>query len=163
MARPSLKLIRAIRNTARKLSGHVLYQWGHMGSCNCGHLAQELTSVTRADIHSFAMHSEGSWTDQSRSYCPTSGLPMDLLISSMLDYGLEIDDLGHLERLSDPEILKYLGVRKLMYNQRHEVVQYLEAWAHLLEEKLIASITLIDLRAITKTEPSRESSHPLLL
>jgi hypothetical protein len=134
-----------------------------MGSCNCGHLAQEITSVTKADIHSFAMHSEGSWTDQSRSYCPTSGLPMDLLISAMLDFGLEIQDLEYLEKLSDPEILKCLGVRKLRYNQQQEVVQYLETWAHLLEEKLLASITLVDLREITKAEPSRESNHPSVL
>ncbi len=159
MAKPSLKLIKAIRNTAQRLAGNISYQWGHMGSCNCGHLAQEITRVSKADIHSFAMHSEGSWTDQSRRYCPTSGLPMDLLISSMLDYGLEIEDLGHLEKLSDPEILECLGVQKLRYNHRQDVVKYLETWAYLLENKLLKQITLVDLRQSSKIVRTVEYPH----
>jgi len=146
MAKPSLKLIKALRNTARRLADSNTYQWGHMGSCNCGYLAQEVTTVSKADIHSFAMHSEGSWTDQSRNYCATSGLPMDLLISAMLDYGLAIEDLEHLEKLSDPQILDCLGVKKLRYNQKVDVIRYLETWAYLLENKLLKQISLVDLR-----------------
>lgn len=140
MAEPNLKLIRAIRNTARNLASSTSYQWGHMGSCNCGHLAQELTSVSKSDIHNFAMHSEGSWTDQSRAYCATSGLPMDLLISTMLDYGIKIKDLEYLEKLSDPRVLKFLEVQSLRYNSKSDVIQYLHAWADLLEQELIASV-----------------------
>ncbi|GJM28201.1 MAG: hypothetical protein DHS20C17_08360 [Cyclobacteriaceae bacterium] len=163
MAHPSLKLIRAIRNTSGKLIFNAPYQWGHMGSCNCGHLAQEITRVSKADIHSFAMHSEGSWTDQSRNYCPTSGLPMDLLISSMLDFGLQLEDLGHLEKLSDPEILKFLGVRKLRYNNREDVILYLESWADLLEKKLLSEISLVALSEVTKPDRANEPNHPSIL
>ena len=159
MARPNLKLIKAIRNTARKLALKAPYQWGHMGSCNCGHLAQELTHVSKEDIHRFAMHSEGSWTDQSRAYCPTSGLPMDLLISAMLDAGLERQDLEHLEKLSDPAVLKHLVVRKLRYNQREHVVRYMQAWADILEKELLANIPAQSVQHLVQPPPTNEPVH----
>jgi hypothetical protein len=146
MARPTLKLIEAVRKTARKLALNAPYQWGHMGSCNCGHLAQQMTSVSKSDIHRYAMHSEGSWTDQSRAYCPTSGLPMDLLISRMLDYGLDLEDLKYLEKLSDPKILRVLGSPELRFNKREHVVLYMETWANLLEDELLADLPLKDIK-----------------
>lgn len=142
MARANLKLIKSIRKTARKIQARTPYQWGHMGSCNCGHLAQQITGVSKSDIHSFALHSEGSWTDQSRAYCATSGLPMDLLISSMLDAGLELEDLEYLEKLSDPKVLKRINREKLWFNKREDVSLYMTAWAELLEEHLLTSIQL---------------------
>lgn len=170
MAKPNIQLLHAIRRTAEKLELNAPYQWGHMGSCNCGHLAQEITGVSKADIHRFAMYSEGSWTDQSRAYlaahtpavsrqradiiCATSGLPMDLLISSMIDFGLEIEDLEHLEKLSDAKVLKYLGVRKLRYNQRKDVVLYMRGWADLLEAELLSKKAMTDLKQILK--PARQ-------
>ncbi len=144
MARANLRLVLAIKNTAKRLTHHAPYQWGHMGSCNCGHLAQEITRVSKADIHNYALHSEGSWTDQSRAYCPTSGFPMDLLISSMLDVGLALDDLEYLEKLSDPKVLKRLGKVSLRFNNREDVILYMHTWADLLEEDLLKSISLPD-------------------
>ena len=146
MATPGLKLIRAIRSTVKKLIHNAPYQWGHMGSCNCGLLAQEMTRMSKADIHSLAMHSEGSWTDQSRAYCPTSSLPMDFLISAMLAYGLEIKDLEYLEKLSDPKILKTIGFPSLRFNLRKDVIRYMETWAGILEEELLKTIPLLDLK-----------------
>ena len=142
MARANIKLIKAIRKTARRLARKAPYQWGHMGSCNCGHLAQEITRVSKADIHSYALHSEGSWTDQSRAYCSTSGLPMDLLISAMLDVGLALEDLEYLEKLSDPKVLNRLDHPRLRFNNREDVIVYMLAWAEILEEQLLASIPL---------------------
>jgi hypothetical protein len=40
MARATPELIAALRNTIDRLSGDTIYAWGHMGMCNCGHLAQ---------------------------------------------------------------------------------------------------------------------------
>lgn len=153
MARPNLKLIRAIRNTVRKLVHNAPYQWGHMGSCNCGLLVQEMTRVSKADIHSFAMQSEGGWTDQSRAYCPTSGLPMDLLIGTMLDYGLEIKDFEYLENLSDPKILRIIGLPHLRFNLRKDVIRYMETWAGLMEQELLSIIHLTDLKSQLHQKP----------
>ena len=153
MARANIKLIKAIRKTARRLSRNAPYQWGHMGSCNCGHLAQEITRVSKADIHSFALHSEGSWTDQSRAYCSTSGLPMDLLISAMLDAGLMLEDLEYLEKLSDPKVLRRMDYPRLRFNNREDVIHYMLTWAEILEEQLLDSIPLkVPLSAPTRLE-----------
>lgn len=97
MAKANPRLIEAIEKTASKLAGGSAYQWGHMGVCNCGNLAQELTHFTKAEIHQFAMQKFGDWNGQLLDYCPTSGLPMDLMISGMLDSGLTLEDLAHLE------------------------------------------------------------------
>jgi len=147
MARANLRLIKSIRNTVRKLKKGAPYQWGHMGSCNCGTLAQEIAQISKADIHEYAMRSAGSWEEQSLAYCPTSGYPMDLLITAMLEAGLEINDLKHLEKLTDPVILKRLptGQRHLKYNVRDDVVIYLTAWANILEETLLDTVNLAEL------------------
>lgn len=145
MAKPNPELINALRKTAKKLENNANYQWGHMGSCNCGHLVQEVTKLSRAQIHEYAMRTRGGdWSEQSMDYCPTSGYLMDLVISIMLEAGMEIADFKHLERLSDPEILKQLppGERNLRYNHREDVIKYMNAWATLLEEQLIDEIHL---------------------
>ena len=56
MATPSLKIIDALRNTANQLENGNRYEWGHMGSCNCGNLAQTITTFTRAEIQKYENH-----------------------------------------------------------------------------------------------------------
>jgi hypothetical protein len=148
MARPNAILIEAIRNTVRRLEKSTSYQWGHMGSCNCGHLAQELTRLSKKEIHSRAMQKHGDWTEQLNDYCPASGLLMDDLITHMLSFGLDTADLQHLETLSDPLILRRVpGYEKgLAHNLKQDVIRYMKAWINLLEEKLAAKVTLHDLQ-----------------
>ncbi len=138
MAQASKKLVMALRETALKLSEGNLYQWGHMGSCNCGNLAQTLTNLSKAEIHNFAMERYGDWSDQIREYCPNSGLPIDWIIDEMIRNGLNTQDLINLERLSDDNVLKHLpgGKRYLNKNNRADVVVYLETWANLLAADL---------------------------
>lgn len=141
MARPNPELIAAIERTITKLQQGASYQWGHMGACNCGNLAQELTKLSKAEIHKYAMQRHGDWNDQLIDYCPTSGYPMDLMVTKMLEYGLTIDDLSHLERLSDPVILSKIEKDKrdqLNKNRREDVVFYLQTWANLLREKWLS-------------------------
>jgi hypothetical protein len=144
MARSSVHLVAAIRQTARRLAKGENYQWGHMGSCNCGHLAQTITHYSKGRIHGAAMWRHGDWREQLRDYCPQSGLPLDEIIDQMLEYGLSTDDLAHLERLSDPKILAMLPPehRNLKHNVRDDVVLYLHAWANLLEEALLPEISI---------------------
>ena len=136
MARASIHLIQALRETAQRLAQGDSYQWGHMGSCNCGHLAQTITRYSKGAIHGAAMWGHGDWREQLRDYCPQSGLPMDEIIDHMLDFGLTREDLAHLERLSHPAIVQRLPEERkcLRHNLREDVVLYLEAWAALLEE-----------------------------
>lgn len=144
MAKPSLHLIKAIRNTASTLAVSSTYQWGHMGSCNCGFLAQEITKLSKGEIHNRAMYKYGDWNEQLNDYCPTSGLLMDDLITQMLNFGLDTDDLKRLEKLSDKDVLNRLpeGHRFLRHNKKDDVVLYLNEWADLLEEELLDKINI---------------------
>ena len=138
MAKPTPELIEGIRKTIQKLKNGAAYQWGHMGACNCGNLAQELTKLTKGEIHRFAMQRHGDWNEQLIDYCPTSGYPMDLMVGKMLETGLTLDDLMHLEKLSDPEILRYMPAEKrqsLSKNSKADVILYFEVWVKHLEEK----------------------------
>jgi len=138
MARANLELIGALRQTARRLSGDVSYQWGHMGTCNCGHLAQSITGLAGAEIHRSALVREGDWEQQAKDYCPTSGNLIDVVLATMFDLGLTRDDIRHLERLSDLHVLQRVG-RHLRFNNRHDVVLYMTTWADLLQESLVPS------------------------
>ena len=144
MARPTPELIYALRQTAKKLAQGAPYQWGHMGGCNCGNLAQELTKLTKDQIHRYAMQRHGDWNEQAEDYCSTSQMPIDLLINEMLGAGLLLEDLKHLERLDDRQVLLRFPLEKryLKHNVRNDVIAYMNAWADLLEEQLLEKITL---------------------
>lgn len=144
MARASVEIIEALRKTANTLANTAHYQWGHMGACNCGFLAQEVTKFKKEEIHARAMQRYGDWSEQLNDYCPTSGLPFDDLISELIAFGFDADDLKHLERLSDGMVLRSLPPeqRNLSHNKKADVVTYLLAWAALLEAKLVDKINL---------------------
>lgn len=146
MARTSLPLIEALRNTAKAVSCSTHYQWGHMGACNCGFLAQEITKQRKEEIHSKAMERSGDWTEHLNDYCATSGLLFDNLISTLLAFGFDVVDLKNLERLSDGEVLRSLPLEKrnLQHNCKSDVITYLNAWADLLEIRLLQDIKLPD-------------------
>lgn len=137
MAKANPRLIEAIEKTVLKLSNGAAYQWGHMGACNCGNLAQELTSFSKAEIHQYAMQRHGDWNEQILDYCPSSGLPIDLMIFKMLDFGLTLEDLANLENLSDHAILSRIPKEKrdqINKNSREDVILYLQIWSKILRE-----------------------------
>lgn len=115
-----------------------------MGGCNCGNLAQELTKLTKGQIHAYAMQRYGDWNEQVDDYCPTSQFPLDLVINEMLNAGLMLEDLKHLEKLDDRAVLQRLPLEKrhLRHNVRDDVVTYMTEWANLLEEQLLEKIKL---------------------
>jgi len=156
-SRVSLPLIQALRDTARRLTTEAPYQWGHMGSCNCGHLAQTITQLTKAEIHTLAMQRYGDWERQLVDYCPTSGLPFDQTIDEMLALGFSREDLTHLEKLGDPAVRHTIPFERrntLRHNQRDDVVLYLHAWADLLEQRLLATLSLPAFAELTPVEAS---------
>ena len=139
MAYPTPILIEALRTTAAKLEVETtVYRWTHMGACNCGHLAQHLTKKSAAELRRLSQGKAGEWADQAMEHCPTSNVPMDHVISKLLETGLEPEDIGHLERLSDKRVIRRLPVaeRHMDFRNRGDVVRYLRAWANLLEEQL---------------------------
>lgn len=144
MAKASIEVIEALKKTAENLENTSPYMWGHMGSCNCGNLAQVITKRTKAEIHAIAMQGQGDWNEQVNHYCGQTEMPIDLIIFELLTFGFSTEDLKHLEKLSDPEVLKQLGDKKytLSYNQKADVIVYLKEWAKMLENRMIENIKL---------------------
>jgi hypothetical protein len=140
MAFASIELIHALRATAARLRDTFDYQWGHMGACNCGYLAQTVTSLGKAEIHAAALERRGDWEEQANAFCPESGYLIDEIIGALVRLGLGTDEIGQLEKLSGKEVLDRLpeSRRHLVRNRRDDVVLYLETWADLLGEKLVA-------------------------
>lgn len=167
MARPSGELILALRETAARLSREeVTYRWASFAHCNCGHLAQTITGLDPAEIQRRAMRREGDWASQARDSafrklpqldhldgpaldegawepenvgaCQVTGAPLDAVLDRMYGLGLNPEDVGYLERLSDPEVRRRLGTgtKYFPHHHRENVVAYLQAWADLLEERL---------------------------
>ncbi len=142
MARPTFELVDALRKTALRLEQGVRYQWSHFASCNCGNLVQTVTSLTPREIYEAAFARSGDWGEQALEFCPSSGYPIDFIFERMFALGLERDDMRHLERLSDAQVLRRLGPRTLRHNRREDVVSYMRAWADLLEESLPEPVAL---------------------
>lgn len=154
MAKANIQVLSAIRNTIGRIEQSNQYQWGHMGACNCGFLAQEITHLTKDDIHSRAMQRYGDWNEQLNDYCPTSGLPIDDLISEMLAFGFDSDDLKHLEKLSDPKVLNLLPFeeRNLRHNVKNDVLKYLQTWSSFIECQILETIKIDDISLQGKVE-----------
>jgi len=146
MAQAKQDVIDALRRTAKKLETGSQYMWGHMGSCNCGNLAQEVTKRTKAEIHAYAMQGYGDWNEQLNDYCETSTMPIDLIVFELITSGFSIEDLQNLEKLSDKQVLMRLPIenRNLRHNVKADVIVYLKEWANMLEEKLLETIKLPD-------------------
>jgi hypothetical protein len=142
MAQPTPELIAALRETALRLRDGADYRWTHQGACNCGHLAQTITRLSKAEIHAMAVEKEGIWEDHVIAHCSYSGYPIDHIIDKMLEIGLSYDDIRHLEKLSSPVVLRRLsdGRTYLDYRQREDVVTYMELFADLLQEQLLATM-----------------------
>lgn len=135
MTRATRALITALRSTADRLARGSTYQWGHLGMCNCGHLVETVCGIAPAQIHLIALDGTGDWEAIANAYCPTSGYPIDDVVTKLLALGLTTEDLGHLEKLDHPDVLAALpgGKRWLRRNERADVVAYLHAWSDLLE------------------------------
>ena len=139
MARANRELITALRATVARLETGAPYRWTHMGACNCGHLAQTITHLSAEDIRRYALERSGEWAEQGLEFCPTSGYPMDAILTALFELGLSSDDLGQLERLTNPEVLRRMPVelrKELSYRDRDHVVLYMRTFADVLEQQL---------------------------
>jgi len=139
MATPSKTLVNALRQSAGRLRAGAHYTWGHHGACNCGHLLQVITQLDESAILAHAHTGSGEWTEIATESCSVTGAPISLLLMKLEEAGLTPTDIHHLEYLDDKEVLLQLpgGFRWLKRNNREHVIEYFEAFAGLLEEKLL--------------------------
>ncbi len=161
MIASNLKIINALRETARRLAGGAEYDWSHQGNCNCGHLVQTVTELSKAEIHARALEKAGDWGEKVIDYCPTSNYPIDHIITTMLEMGFTRDDLYRLERLSSPDILDRIpdDRKPLKHNRRENVTLYMNTWADLLEEKLLEEIELPRFERLELKHPKDTEVH----
>lgn len=138
MAFPTPALIEGLRTAAGELRKGAYYAWGHHGACNCGHLLQATTSLSKEEIITYAHTGTGEWTELAEEACAVSGAPFTLLIYKLEQLGLTPVDIHNIEHLGDREILTHLpgGFRWLQRNVREDVILYFDTMARLLEEKL---------------------------
>src|SRR5262249_529644 len=97
MAYPTIELIEGLRKAAVGLRGGAYYAWGHHGACNCGHLLQATTQLSKEDILTYAHTSLGEWTEIAEESCSVSGASVMLLLKKLEELGLTPTDINHLE------------------------------------------------------------------
>lgn len=149
MASPTYELVNALRQAAQNLRSGAPYAWGHHGSCNCGHLLQVVTQLSREEIVRHAQTVSGEWTEIAEDYCGVTNAPAYLLVSKLEALGLTPTDIHCLEYLEDRAVLNALpgGFRWLKRNVREDVILYFETFAAQLEEKLLQRIPLPQVEA----------------
>lgn len=144
MAQANLPLINALRETARRLRKGVPYSWGHHGACNCGNLLQVVSNFNKEEIVTYAHTGIGEWTEIAEESCSVTNAPLYFLMEKLEQLGLTPSDIHNIEYLEDRQVLNYLtgGFRWLKRNIREDVIDYFEAMATMLEEKLLTSVEL---------------------
>lgn len=144
MAHPTIELVEGLRKAAATLRTGAFYAWGHHGACNCGHLLQATTQLSKEEILAYAHTGPGEWTEIAEEACSVTGAPVALLLTKLEQLGLTPIDIHNIEYLEDREVLNHLpgGFRWLKRNKREEVILYFETMADLLESKLADDINL---------------------
>ena len=142
MAHPTIALIEGLRKAAAGLVNGNYYAWGHHGACNCGHLLQATTHLSKEEIITYAHTGTGEWTELAQETCPVTDAPINLLLIKLQQLGLTPTDIHNIEYLEDREVLNRLpgGFRWLKRNVREHVILYFGTMANWLEEKLLNNI-----------------------
>jgi hypothetical protein len=144
MAHPTIELVEGLRKAGTTLRTGAFYAWGHHGACNCGHLLQATTQLSKEEILTYAHTGPGEWTEIAEEACSMTGAPVTLLLTKLEQLGLTPTDIHNIEYLEDREVLNHLpgGFHWLKRNKREDVVVYFETMADLLESKLADDINL---------------------
>ncbi len=81
---------------------------------------------------------EGSWEPPASDTCPVSGRSMDEVFAILVAAGLGLEEVAELERLENRDVRRRLGTTTvdIDHTDRATLVEYLSAWADLLEEEL---------------------------
>jgi hypothetical protein len=168
MAESKITLIDGLQLAAQNLREGAFYAWGHHGACNCGHLLQATSRLSKEEILAHAHTSVGEWTEIADEACPVTKAPVNLLISKLQELGLTPIDIHNLEYLEDRKVLQALpnGFRWLKRNSREDVIVYFETFAQLLQQQREKQTTVaVDnaelvhsthIHGIIETEPALE-------
>lgn len=141
----SIELIAALRRAADRIEDpNGGYTWEHPRHCNCGVLASEL------GIDQARMPWGEPWTERA-ARCSLTGKRLSGIWKTLARAGVDLDDLGYVEQLDDPIVMKRLGwepekrhsfFRTEEWRHRRfavpaNVSRYFRAQADILEEQLL--------------------------
>ncbi|MCB0355091.1 MAG: hypothetical protein KDD64_16275 [Bdellovibrionales bacterium] len=134
-------LVQALQDSAARLRSGASYEWGHVGRCNCGHLAQSITRLSDREIYSRFLPKLDEWSEHANEYCSSSGSPIETIFETLERHGFHASDIKHLEFLSDPRVLGRISAERLPLrrNERNDVISYMEALADILSEQKLDS------------------------
>lgn len=160
MATANFELVRALRDTAKRLKNGADYAWGHHGTCNCGNLLQVITHMSKEEIIRRAHTNVGEWTELAEDYCEITNSPVYLLISELQQLGLTPTDIHNIEYLQDKSVLKKLpgGFRWLKRNLREDVIVYFQTFADMLEAELFNRTSFCTNELLQEIRLSNQSS-----
>ena len=139
MAYPNEKLVNLLQKTITDLEDpKEKYNWGHFGRCNCGYLAKNATTYTSSQIHQAALEKKGEdWGVRVDNYCDVSNYLIDDIIRDLFKFGLSPQDLVSIEKLDDPNVLKFLDKNKnLQKGRREDSIEYFKAFKKYIETEL---------------------------
>lgn len=125
-------LVQALEDTVSRLKkSETCYEWGHMGRCNVGHVLQSLLKI---DDHEVVIRSRGAMKEWSKHVEDHQNGCENQLLTCLVEAGLDLERVVHLEGLSEPLVLKNLkgGHRHLTKNDRSDAIEYLSSLTSLL-------------------------------
>lgn len=147
-------LLAAIEHAADDIEHGAPFEWGHVGRCTVGHIAQRLAAMSDREIVAAFEQTLDQWREHAAEYfdvaigdeplattesphqkCPQVGASMRRIYRLFHLAGLDAEDIGHLEFLSDPTVLAHIPPSRrarLRRNDARDVVLYLRTMAHLL-------------------------------
>jgi hypothetical protein len=165
MANPTIELIQGLRKASKNLRSGAFYAWGHHGACNCGHLLQATTRLSKEEILSYAHTGPGEWTEIVEESCAVSGAPVSLLLARLEQLGLTPTDIHDIEYLENKAVLNQLpgGFRWLKRNVREDVVAYFETFANLLEERLLQQVHISYEQLFEQNKPSLKDNEMMAI
>ena len=138
MARSNEELISALRATADRLDDGAVYEWGHMGRCNCGHLVQTVTEMTDYEIARAVDHQLDEWSEYANDYCAGTGEHVEDLFVALGEFGFDHRDVIDLENLANARVLTRLPPDRphLRRNNPRDVSLYMRTLADILQDDL---------------------------
>lgn len=164
------ELIATVQKTLSGIqTGRYRHNWVDWTSCNCALFAKSLPGVEEADFDAIfeRVKPHGLWSNR-RFNIVTEAIGYFFISAPSLtlrDVYLKMDDLEvnvqHLEFLSDPDVLREIGVKKPKLLSGKDYVRYLKVWLAILSKEkqemlsVIARQQMSELLALTKNKPDR--------
>lgn len=123
--------IEALEKTIFNLENDVYeYEWSHSNTCNCGVLARTLLNGEKATEGGglWMYHTKGlgfsGVVKNVITHCQQTGLPIPIVVKSLLDAGFTTKELSRLEYRANGE----------GRSDKKELVSYLKRWVRKIEK-----------------------------